>query len=53
MKEVLDFLHSEEGLTVVEYVLAAALLVSALVAFFSFQGETLNQKITTSIDKIS
>lgn len=42
-----DFINDEEGLTVVEYVIGAALLVGALTAVFN----TLNTELSSSLDK--
>lgn len=40
-----DFIRDEEGLSVVEYVVGAALLVAALGALFAGFGTTLNNKV--------
>ncbi|MCE0494311.1 Flp family type IVb pilin [Vibrio salinus] len=47
------FLKDEEGLTVVEYVIGAGLLVAALTAVFSGMGNILTQKITNIITNIN
>ncbi|PMG05647.1 fimbrial protein [Vibrio breoganii] len=46
---VLNFLKDEEGLTVVEYVLGAAMLVAAVTAVFSGLEENLKTSLSTTI----
>lgn len=50
---VKNFIKDEEGLTVVEYVIGAALLVAGLTAIFTNLGKTLDAKLTSTIGKIS
>ncbi|MEZ9703850.1 fimbrial protein [Vibrio breoganii] len=48
-----NFIEDEEGLTVVEYVIGAALLVAGLTAIFTNLGSTLDAKLSSTIAKIS
>ncbi|MEZ9920153.1 Flp family type IVb pilin [Vibrio breoganii] len=48
-----NFIEDEEGLTVVEYVIGAALLVAGLTAIFTNLGDTLDAKLSSTINKIS
>ncbi|MGR5449470.1 Flp family type IVb pilin [Vibrio sp. PNB22_3_1] len=50
---VKDFWNDEEGLTVIEYVVGAGLLVIALGTIFSTLGDLLDEKITDIIGNIS
>jgi pilus assembly protein Flp/PilA len=43
--KVMRFLQDEEGLTIVEYAVAAALISAAVVAAFTFLGEQVNAVI--------
>ncbi|MDN3698944.1 Flp family type IVb pilin [Vibrio cortegadensis] len=43
------FMQDEEGLTVVEYVVGAGLLVAALSVIFGQFGTTLNTKLNAAI----
>ncbi|ELP5728027.1 Flp family type IVb pilin [Vibrio vulnificus] len=43
------FMQNEEGLSVVEYVVGAALLVAALSAVFTGLGDNLNTKLDGAI----
>ncbi|PMH41248.1 fimbrial protein [Vibrio sp. 10N.286.49.B3] len=56
MKTVLNnikaFMRDEEGLTVVEYVIGAALLVAALTAVFGSLKTDLAEKLTSTISSI-
>ncbi|GAB7219387.1 Flp family type IVb pilin [Vibrio comitans] len=51
--KIKNFAEDEEGLTVVEYVIGAALLVAGLTLIFSTLGEQLSGKLTTVISEIS
>ncbi|PMM11516.1 fimbrial protein [Vibrio breoganii] len=48
-----NFIEDEEGLTVVEYVIGAALLVAGLTTIFSTLGTSLSTKLSTVIGEIS
>ncbi|PMG94446.1 Flp family type IVb pilin [Vibrio breoganii] len=50
MKGVLSFFCDEEGLTVVEYVLGAALLVVALTAVFTALESGLKESLSDTIE---
>lgn len=45
LRKLYFFLEDESGLSVVEYVVGAALLVGVLTAFFSFQSDLLTQTL--------
>ncbi|CAM3861069.1 hypothetical protein VA7868_02716 [Vibrio aerogenes CECT 7868] len=47
LRHLLQFFHDEDGLTVVEYVVSAALLVAVLAAVFSTWGSVLLQELAT------
>ncbi|MGD8109772.1 Flp family type IVb pilin [Vibrio sp. TRT 21S02] len=47
VKNVKAFMQDEEGLTVVEYVVGAGLLVAALAAVFSQWGATISAELAT------
>ncbi|WP_261816780.1 Flp family type IVb pilin [Vibrio gallicus] len=47
-----QFMQDQEGLTVVEYVVAAALLVGALVVFFTGYEVTLSGKINQTVSSL-
>ncbi|MEZ8105046.1 Flp family type IVb pilin [Vibrio clamense] len=47
------FMQDEEGLTVVEYVVGAGLLVAGLTAIFSNMGTELDTKLKATIASIS
>ncbi|MEZ9356257.1 Flp family type IVb pilin [Vibrio breoganii] len=51
-KLVFDFFQDEEGLTVVEYVIGAALLVLALVGVFNALSSGLKASLTSTIGSI-
>ncbi|GAM69831.1 hypothetical protein JCM19236_5129 [Vibrio sp. JCM 19236] len=53
IKHIKAFARDEEGLTVVEYVIGAALLVAGLVIIFSNLGQSLSDKLNTTISEIS
>jgi pilus assembly protein Flp/PilA len=46
MNAILEFMQDEEGLTAIEYVIAAALLVAGLTTVFTGYGEALQAKLT-------
>ncbi|MEZ9465210.1 Flp family type IVb pilin [Vibrio breoganii] len=52
-RKVTSFFQDEEGLTVVEYVLGAALMIAAMIIVFGNLGDTLKTKLSTAVDKIS
>ena len=45
-----EFMQDEEGLTVIEYVIGAALLVLGLTTVFSGLGTTLSAKLNTIVN---
>ncbi|MDG3087326.1 Flp family type IVb pilin [Vibrio hannami] len=47
-----EFMKDEEGLTVVEYVVGAALLVVGLAAIFSGLGDDLSTKLNETVTGI-
>ncbi|MFA0540508.1 Flp family type IVb pilin [Vibrio sp. 10N.222.52.B7] len=47
-----EFMKDEEGLTVVEYVIGAALLVIGIATLFDSLGTQLENKLNTTISKI-
>ena len=51
--EVNRFIVDEEGLTALEYVIAAALLAVALATLFSGYGSTLQSKLTSSLARFT
>lgn len=51
-EQVKTFMQDEEGLSVVEYVVGAALLVGALGAVFTELGSSLTTSLSTSLGKI-
>ncbi len=53
INQIKAFAKDEEGLTVVEYVIGAALLVAGLVIIFSNLGQSLSSKLNTVINEIS
>ncbi len=53
INQIKAFANDEEGLTVVEYVIGAALLVAGLVIIFSNLGQSLSNKLNTVISEIS
>ncbi|GAM54378.1 hypothetical protein JCM19231_2267 [Vibrio ishigakensis] len=53
IKGLKDFARDEEGLTVVEYVIGAALLVAGLTAIFTTLGSQLDSKLNDVIQGIS
>ncbi|WP_419795962.1 Flp family type IVb pilin [Vibrio floridensis] len=48
-KNGIDFLKNEEGLSVVEYVVGAALLVLALGTLFAEYDDKLNNKVDSAL----
>ncbi|GEM80154.1 Flp family type IVb pilin [Vibrio superstes] len=53
ISSIKNFAKDEEGLTVVEYVIGAALLVAGLVIIFQTLGSQLSAKLNTVIAEIS
>jgi pilus assembly protein Flp/PilA len=53
MNNIKDFLNDEEGLTVIEYVIGAAMLVLGLTTIFSGVGAALAGKLTNIINLIT
>ena len=51
--EVNRFIVDEEGLTAIEYVIAAALLVTGLTVLFSTYGSSLASKLNATLAKIT
>jgi pilus assembly protein Flp/PilA len=51
-KLIVDFFKDEEGLTVVEYVIGAALLVAGLTGIFNVMSSGLNTSLSTTVGKI-
>ena len=47
-----DFIKDEEGLTVIEYVIGAALLVLGLTTVFSGLGNTLADKLNEIVEDV-
>ncbi|MFA0080966.1 hypothetical protein AB4383_02935 [Vibrio breoganii] len=52
MKMLIEFIQNEEGLTVVSYVVAAALLVGTVVAVFVALTELLPESFQRSLDEV-
>ncbi|PMO51301.1 hypothetical protein BCT07_06315 [Vibrio breoganii] len=52
-KQIIGFMQDEEGLTVVEYVIGAALLVLALVGVFSALSDGLSASLSDTIGSIA
>ncbi|GAM64974.1 hypothetical protein JCM19232_18 [Vibrio ishigakensis] len=53
ISSIKSFAKDEEGLTVVEYVIGAALLVAGLVIIFDNLGQQLSNKLNSTINDIS
>lgn len=53
MNDIKNFFNDEEGLTVVEYVIGAAMLVFGLTTIFSGIGDVLADKLSAIIGAIS
>ena len=53
MKSLKRFMNDENGLTAIEYVIAASLLVGALTILFTGYGTALQAKITAIIATIT
>ena len=49
---VIEFLNDEEGLTVVEYVIGAALLVAGLTGIFTVLSDALETSLNNTIGGI-
>ncbi|WP_434566170.1 Flp family type IVb pilin [Vibrio chagasii] len=53
LKSCKEFMNDEEGLTVIEYVIGAAMLVLGLTTIFSGIGNTLSDKLSAIVNAIS
>lgn len=53
MNKTLQFVIDEDGLTAIEYVMAASLIVAGLVTLFTGFGTTLQEKLTAVLAKIT
>lgn len=53
LKNIKDFINDEEGLTVIEYVIGAAMLVLGLTTIFSSIGTTLATKLSAIVGLIT
>ncbi|MEZ8722272.1 Flp family type IVb pilin [Vibrio pomeroyi] len=53
LKNIKEFMNDEEGLTVVEYVIGAAMLVFGLTSIFGNIGTVLGDKLSDIVDAIS
>ncbi len=53
MNAIMNFIHDEEGLTAIEYVIAASLLVAGLTTIFTGFGAALAAKLTAIIARIT
>lgn len=51
MNALVNFIKNEDGLTVLEYVLGASLLVTALLVLFVNYGTDLQGKLTTTLGR--
>ncbi|UPQ87493.1 Flp family type IVb pilin [Vibrio sinaloensis] len=51
IKNITDFIQDEEGLTVVEYVVGAGLIVIALATVFDQLGGLLSDELNTIFDE--
>ncbi|EAQ52910.1 MULTISPECIES: Flp family type IVb pilin [Vibrio] len=53
LKNIKEFMNDEEGLTVIEYVIGAAMLVLGLTTIFSGIGNVLSAKLSAIVNAIS
>ncbi len=53
MNALVSFIKDEDGLTAIEYVIAAGLLVGALTILFGGYGAALQAKLTAIIARIT
>ena len=53
MNTLMNFISDEEGLTVIEYVIGASLLVIGLVAVFANYGNLLSLKLNSILNNIT
>ncbi|MGO2161354.1 MAG: Flp family type IVb pilin [Vibrio toranzoniae] len=53
LKNIKEFMNDEEGLTVVEYVIGAAMLVFGLTSIFGNIGTVLGDKLSDIVGAIS
>ena len=51
MSALMKFIYDEEGLTAIEYVIAAALLVTGLTVLFTGYGAALAGKLNTILTR--
>ena len=49
MNALMNFIKDEDGLTVLEYVIGAGLLVTAMLVLFAGYGPALQQKLTDTL----
>ena len=49
MNALMNFIKDEDGLTVLEYVIGAGLLVTAMLFLFAGYGPALQQKLTDTL----
>lgn len=52
MNAIVNFMKDEDGLTAIEYVIAAALLVAGLTILFQGYGQALADKLQEVLDSI-
>ena len=52
MKKLMEFIKDERGLTAIEYVIGASLLVTGLTVIFTGFGTTLQTKLLDIIGRI-
>ena len=52
MNELMHFIKDEDGLTAIEYVIAASLLVTGLTIVFTGFGQALQDKLVAIIARI-
>ena len=53
MNTLMNFIRDEEGLTVIEYVIGASLLVIGLIAVFANYGNLLSLKLNSILNNIT
>ena len=53
MNALMNFIRDEEGLTVIEYVIGASLLIVALITVFGNYGNLLSSKLNSILSKIT
>ena len=52
-KQVMNFLRDEEGLTIVEYAIAAGLIAAGVIAAFTTLGTAVNDIMTFLADELA